>query len=68
MGKCDGVEGVCVRYARALGGNARVVAGGGGLGELRKEKVLPKRFGLVTGYQEKLRQVRLIHSLQITTR
>lgn len=54
--KCSDVEGECVRYGKALGGNVKVA--GASLGELRKEKLLPRRYELVTGYQEKLRQVR----------
>jgi protein regulator of cytokinesis 1 len=54
--KCSGVEDACVRYGKALGGNVKVA--GPSLGELRKEQVLPKRYQLVTAYQEKLRQVR----------
>lgn len=55
LGKCNSVEGVCVRYGKALGGNVKVA--GASLGELRKEQTLPKRYQLVTVYQEKLRQV-----------
>ena len=54
--QCSTVEGVCVRYGKALGGNVKVA--GASLGELRKEQVLPRRYELVTAYQEKLRQVR----------
>jgi protein regulator of cytokinesis 1 len=57
--KCDNVEVECVRYGKALGGNVKVA--GASLGELRKEQVLPKRYKLVTAYQEKLRQVRSIY-------
>lgn len=55
MGKCSGVEDVCVRYGKALGANVKVA--GASIGELRKEQVLPKRYQLVTAQQEKLRQV-----------
>ena len=54
MDKCSGVEDVCVRYGRALGGNVKVA--GASIGELRKEQNLPKRYQLVTAQQEKLRQ------------
>lgn len=53
--KCGVIEGECVRYGKALGGNVKVA--GASLGELRKEQVLPRRYELVTGQQEKLRQV-----------
>jgi protein regulator of cytokinesis 1 len=55
MGRCDAVERECTRYVSALGGNVK--AAGQSLGEMRKEKVLPRRYELVTAYQEKLRQV-----------
>lgn len=54
--KCSGVETECVGYGKALGGSVK--GAGASLGELRKEQVLPRRFQLVTAYQEKLRQVR----------
>ena len=54
--KCDGVELECVKYSKALGGNIK--ATGTSVGELRKENVLPRRFEMVTEYQERLRQVR----------
>ncbi|KAK7050494.1 microtubule associated protein-domain-containing protein [Favolaschia claudopus] len=65
MEKCATVEAECVNYTKALGGNVK--ATGASLGELRKEKVLPIRFEMVTEYQEKLRQ--LYHSKleQLTT-
>ena len=53
--RCSCVEEECVRYGKALGGNAKV--SGASLGEMRKELILPKRYDLVTKYQEKLRQV-----------
>lgn len=52
--KCDGVELECVKYSKALGGNIK--ATGTSVGELRKEAVLPRRFEMVTEYQERLRQ------------
>ncbi|KAF8994013.1 microtubule associated protein-domain-containing protein [Cyathus striatus] len=55
MERCDAIENECVRYTKALGGNMKVA--GSSVGELRKELVLPKRFELVTEYQEKLRQI-----------
>ena len=56
MGRCDGVERECIRYSKALGGHVK--ATGGSVGEVRKEQVLPKRFEMISEYQEKLRQVR----------
>ena len=56
MGKCEEVEKQCIRYANALGGHAK--ASGSSVGEIRKEKILPKRFERITEHQEKLRQVR----------
>lgn len=55
MQKCDSVEVECIQYAKALGGNVK--ATGNSVGELRKELVLPRRFELVSEFQEKLRQV-----------
>lgn len=57
MRKCDSLENECIQYAKALGGHVK--ATGSSVGELRKEQVLPKRFDIVSEYQEKLRQVRL---------
>ncbi|KZP03749.1 hypothetical protein FIBSPDRAFT_968726, partial [Athelia psychrophila] len=65
MGKCSGVEDVCVRYGKALGANVKVA--GASIGELRKEQVLPKRYQLVTAQQEKLRQVYHTKLEQLTT-
>lgn len=56
MEKCDEIENACLRYTKALGGNTK--ATGSSLGELRKEQVLPRRYELVSEFQEKLRQVR----------
>lgn len=53
--KCDRIEVECIRYSTALGGNIK--ATGSSVGELRKENVLPKRYDMVSEYQEKLRQV-----------
>jgi Ase1/PRC1/MAP65 family protein len=58
MAKCDAVERECGRYTTALGNNVK--AAGSSLGEIRKENTLPRRYQLVTEYQEKLRQVGLI--------
>ncbi|KAL4247812.1 MAP65/ASE1 family protein [Abortiporus biennis] len=58
MQKCADVEEECIRYTKALGGHMKST--GSSVGELRKEQVLPKRFELITDYQEKLRQ--LYHS------
>ena len=57
MEKCAKVEKQCVRYTKALGGNIK--ATGTSIGELRKENSLPRRYEMVSEYQEKLRQVRL---------
>ena len=70
MGRCDSVERECLRYSKALGSHAK--ATGSSLGEIRKEQVLPKRFEMVSEYQEKLRQVRLscmpqIHAVGLIT-
>jgi protein regulator of cytokinesis 1 len=54
MENCEAVETVCIRYTKALGGNIK--ATGTSLGELRKEQSLPRRYELVTEFQEKLRQ------------
>lgn len=55
MERCEDIENHCVRYTRALGGNIK--ATGSSIGELRKEQALPKRFELISEFQEKLRQV-----------
>ena len=55
MERCGEMEGDCVRYSKALGGHVK--AAPGSVGELRKEQVLPKRFELITEFQERLRQV-----------
>ena len=66
MGKCVVVENDCARYSKALGGHIKVV--GNGIGELRKEHVLPKRYDALTEHQERLRQVSTTVSLyQIAT-
>lgn len=56
MEKCALVEDDCIRYGRALGGHLK--SSGSSVGEIRKEQVLPRRFELISEYQEKLRQVR----------
>ncbi|KAJ7705442.1 microtubule associated protein-domain-containing protein [Mycena rosella] len=65
MEKCEAIEAECVNYAKALGGNVK--ATGSSLGELRKEKVLPVRYEMVTEYQEKLRQLYHTKLEQLTT-
>lgn len=53
--KCDSIENECVRYSKALGGNIK--ATGTSVAELRKEQALPRRYEMISEYQEKLRQV-----------
>ncbi|KAL0958711.1 hypothetical protein HGRIS_014041 [Hohenbuehelia grisea] len=65
MGKCSGVEEDCVKYTKALGGNIK--ATGSTVGEIRGEQSLPKRYEMVTAYQEKLRQVYHTKLEQFTT-
>ncbi|KAI0946534.1 hypothetical protein AcW1_009974 [Taiwanofungus camphoratus] len=55
MGKCSEVEEECIRYGKALGGHVK--ASGNSVGEIRKEQILPKRFEIISEYQEKLRQL-----------
>jgi protein regulator of cytokinesis 1 len=55
MEKCDAIESECVRYSKALGGNIK--ATGTSVAELRKEQALPRRYEMISEYQEKLRQV-----------
>lgn len=55
MEKCGTVEEDCLRYGNALGGHLK--SSGTSVGEIRKEQVLPRRFELISEYQEKLRQV-----------
>jgi protein regulator of cytokinesis 1 len=54
MEKCEAVENGCLRYCKALGGNIK--ATGTSVGELRKERALPRRYEMVSEHQEKLRQ------------
>ncbi|KAI0646310.1 microtubule associated protein-domain-containing protein [Trametes meyenii] len=54
MEKCSEVEEECLRYGRALGGHLK--SSGPSVGEIRKEQVLPRRFEMISEYQEKLRQ------------
>ena len=56
MDRCSEVENHCIRYGKALGNHVK--ATGSSVGEIRKEQVLPRRFDMITEYQEKLRQVR----------
>ncbi|KAJ2924052.1 hypothetical protein H1R20_g13040, partial [Candolleomyces eurysporus] len=65
MESCEAVETVCIRYTKALGGNVK--ATGTSLGELRKEQSLPRRYELVTEFQEKLRQTYHAKLEQLTT-
>ncbi|GJE92448.1 hypothetical protein PsYK624_086020 [Phanerochaete sordida] len=65
MGRCDGVERECIRYSKALGGHVK--ATGSSVGEVRKEQVLPKRFEMISEYQEKLRQLYHTKLEQLTT-
>lgn len=58
MQKCSVVENDCGRYSKALGGHIKVT--GSGVGELRKEHVLPKRYDALSEHQERLRQVCMI--------
>lgn len=58
MERCVEVENACLRYTKSLGGNTK--ATGSSLGEIRKEQALPRRYELVSEFQEKLRQVRLV--------
>ena len=55
MEKCVVVESDCTRYSKALGGHIKVA--GSGIGELRKEHVLPIRYDTLAEHQERLRQV-----------
>jgi protein regulator of cytokinesis 1 len=64
LSRCETAERKCVRYSRALGGNAKSTVIN--LGELRKETVLPRRFELVVEHQEKLRRVRPMFSNTFT--
>jgi Ase1/PRC1/MAP65 family protein len=59
VAKCEDVEKHCLGYARALGGNVK--ATGNSLEELKKERVLPRRYDLISEHQEKLRQVCFLH-------
>ncbi|KAF9465929.1 microtubule associated protein-domain-containing protein [Collybia nuda] len=65
MEKCIAVENDCLRYSKALGGNIK--ATGNSVGELRKEQVLPRRYDMVSEYQEKLRQLYHTKLEQLTT-
>ncbi|CAL1710901.1 unnamed protein product [Somion occarium] len=69
MQKCGEVEEQCIKYSKALGGHVK--AAPGSVGEVRKEQVLPKRFEMITEFQEKLRQLyhtKLEQLLTITNR
>ena len=66
MERCAEVESECIRYGNALGGHVK--ATGGSVGEIRKEQVLPRRFEIISEYQEKLRQVRTVQLIEFTWR
>ncbi|RPD65486.1 hypothetical protein L226DRAFT_456522 [Lentinus tigrinus ALCF2SS1-7] len=69
MEKCALVEEECLRYGRALGGHLK--SSGPSVGEIRKEQVLPRRFELISEFQEKLRQqyhTKLEQLLNLTSR
>ena len=61
MQRCESVEEDCIRYQKALGGHIKST--GNSVGELRKEKALPRRFDMASEHQEKLRQVRALSLL-----
>ncbi|KAI8970590.1 microtubule associated protein-domain-containing protein [Trametes punicea] len=54
MDKCGAIEEECLRYGKALGGHLKST--GPSVGEIRKEQVLPRRFEMISEFQEKLRQ------------
>lgn len=56
--KCSVVENDCARYSKALGGHIKVT--GSGIGDLKKEHVLPKRYDTLAEHQERLRQVSMM--------
>jgi Ase1/PRC1/MAP65 family protein len=62
MERCEGVEGECMWFVRALGSSVGSL--GGGIGDLRKEGVLPRRWEMGCEYQEKLRQVCALFIIQ----
>ncbi|KAI0360677.1 hypothetical protein OH77DRAFT_1470873 [Trametes cingulata] len=69
MEKCGLVEEECLRYGRALGSHLK--SSGPSVGEIRKEQVLPRRFEMISEYQEKLRQqyhTKLEQLLNLTSR
>ncbi|KAK0199795.1 microtubule associated protein [Desarmillaria ectypa] len=63
--KCEAVEENCSCYIKALGGNIKST--GSSIGELRKEKALPRRYELLSEHQEKLRQLYHTKLEQLTT-
>ncbi|KZT70570.1 hypothetical protein DAEQUDRAFT_725083 [Daedalea quercina L-15889] len=65
LAQCKEVENQCIRYGNALGGHVK--ATGGSVGEIRKEQVLPRRFEVISEYQEKLRQLYHTKLEQLTT-
>ncbi|OSD08019.1 hypothetical protein PYCCODRAFT_1381285 [Trametes coccinea BRFM310] len=69
MEKCALVEEQCLRYGRALGGHLK--SSGPSVGEIRKEQVLPRRYEMISEFQEKLRQqyhTKLEQLLNLTSR
>ncbi|KAI0777683.1 microtubule associated protein-domain-containing protein [Trametes elegans] len=69
MEKCALVEDECLRYSKALGSHLK--SSGPSVGEIRKEQVLPRRFDLISEFQEKLRQqyhTKLEQLLNLTSR
>ncbi|KAK0216916.1 microtubule associated protein [Armillaria fumosa] len=63
--KCEAVEENCSCYTKALGGNIKTT--GSSIGELRKEKALPRRYEMLSEHQEKLRQLYHTKLEQLTT-
>ena len=55
MDKCAHIVDECLRYGKALGGHLK--SSGLSVGEIRKEQVLPRRYEMISEFQEKLRQV-----------
>ncbi|KAJ8475251.1 hypothetical protein ONZ51_g6669 [Trametes cubensis] len=69
MDKCAQIEDECLRYGKALGGHLK--SSGLSVGEIRKEQVLPRRYEMISEFQEKLRQqyhTKLEQLLNLTSR
>ncbi|KAH9896871.1 microtubule associated protein-domain-containing protein [Cubamyces lactineus] len=67
--KCAQIEDECLRYGKALGGHLK--SSGPSVGEIRKEQVLPRRYEMISEFQEKLRQqyhTKLEQLLNLTSR